>query len=89
VEATTAVREAKLKPESADRYPMLPARMWTSASWMAALVASYRGERPERTEKPERDRTLSDDDFEFRGGPPANGTTYSGDRTAMNGALSL
>jgi hypothetical protein len=68
VEITTTVREAKLKPERAERYPTLPARMWTSATWMAALVASYWGDQPER---PEDERVLPEDDFEFRGDSPA------------------
>jgi hypothetical protein len=68
MEVVAAVRQAKLKPECADRYPTLPARMWTSANCLAALVASSPGQRPERTSPSERDRPLSDDDFEFRGG---------------------
>jgi hypothetical protein len=64
---TTEVRQAKLKPECAERYPTLPARMWTSATWLADLVASKRGD---RLEAPYAQRTLSEADFEFRGGPP-------------------
>jgi hypothetical protein len=59
------VRQAKLKPECAERYPTLPARMWTSAACLAELVASYRGALPGR---PGKERTLSEADFEFRGG---------------------
>jgi hypothetical protein len=70
VEATATVRQARLKPESADRYPTLPARMWASATWIAALVASYRGGQPEL---PEDERVLPEDDFEFRGSSPAEG----------------
>jgi hypothetical protein len=61
---TTRVRQAKLRPESAERYPTLPARMWTSATCLAELVASYRGARPREPHE----RTLSQTDFEFRGG---------------------
>lgn len=68
MEVTPTVREAKLKPERADRYPTLPARMWTAATWMAALVASYPKERSNNSED---ERPLSDTDFEFRGGSPA------------------
>jgi hypothetical protein len=66
----TTVRQAKLRPECAERYPTLPARMWTSATWLADLVASYRGTRPrpERRGEPDEERTLSETDFEFRGG---------------------
>jgi hypothetical protein len=38
--------------------------MWTSATCLAELVASG-GARPEQSEK---ERTLSETDFEFRGG---------------------
>ena len=62
---TTRVRQAKLRPECAGRFPMLPARMWTSASCLAELVASYRGAQPG---EPDKERTLAETDFEFRGG---------------------
>jgi hypothetical protein len=45
----------RLRPECADRYPTLPARMWTSAARLAGLVAR-------------KGRTLPEADFEFRGG---------------------
>ena len=62
---TTRVRQAKLKPECAERYPTLPARMWTSATCLAELVSSYRAAQPG---EPDKERTLSETDFEFRGG---------------------
>ena len=62
---TSMVRQAKLRPECAERYPTLPCRMWTSATWLAELVASDRGARPG---EPDNERTLSETDFEFRGG---------------------
>ena len=64
---TATDRQAKLRPECADRYPTLPARMWTSAARLAELLAPYRGapQRPER-----KGRTLPEADFEFRGGFP-------------------
>jgi hypothetical protein len=67
---TATVRQAKLRPECAERYPTLPARMWTSATCLAELVASYRGARPERPGKLDKERTLSEADFDFRGGLP-------------------
>jgi hypothetical protein len=70
---TTTIREAKLKPESAERYPTLPARMWTSAVCLAELVGCHGGERIEPSDppgKPYKERTLSEVDFEFRGGLP-------------------
>ena len=57
---TAARREAKLRPECAERYPTLPVRMWTSAASLASLVASGT---PLKM-----GRTLLDTDFEFRGG---------------------
>jgi hypothetical protein len=65
---TATVRQAKLRPECAERYPTLPARMWTSATWLAQLVASYRGALPELPRQNDNERTLTESDFEFRGG---------------------
>jgi hypothetical protein len=62
---TANIRQAKLRPECAECYPTLPACMWTSASGLAELVASYRGA---RRGKPDQERTLPEGDFEFRGG---------------------
>lgn len=61
------VRQAKLKPECAERYPTLPARMWTPATCVAELVAPCRAARPGKTPK---GRTLPETDFEFKGGFP-------------------
>jgi hypothetical protein len=61
-----AMREAALRQDAAERYPYLPARMWTAAAHLAELVARYRG-----IGAMVRDRTnriLSDADFLFRGG---------------------
>jgi hypothetical protein len=66
---TATVRQAKLRPECASRYPTLPARIWTSAARLAELVASY-GRAPQRPEKTRKGRTLPEADFEFRGGFP-------------------
>jgi hypothetical protein len=83
MEATDTVRQAKLKPEGAERYPTLPVRMWTSATWLAALVASYRGAGPEG------ERPLSDTDFEFRGGASAGSAACLRQRAFMAPPLSL
>ena len=64
---TATVRQARLKPECADHYPTLPAHMWTAAASLTELVASYGRARPERMQK---GRTLSEADFDFRGGFP-------------------
>ena len=70
------VRQAKLRPECAERYPTLPARMWTSATSLVELVA------PERPGKAEKGRTLPETDFEFRGGFPRRpGGWFSRTRT--------
>ena len=37
------VREAALRPTAAEFYPDLPARMWTTATHLAELVARYHG----------------------------------------------
>jgi hypothetical protein len=62
---TASVRLAQLKRECAERYPTLPARMWTPAACLTELVASYRRARPGKSEK---ERILPETDFEFRGG---------------------
>ena len=64
------VREAKLKPECAGRYPTLPASWWTSATCLAELVASCPSAPPEEPGSRDHERTLPEADFEFRGGSP-------------------
>ena len=58
-----------LKRECADRYPSLPARMWTSAARLAELVGFDR-QAPQRPGAVKKERPLSEADFEFRGGSP-------------------
>jgi hypothetical protein len=58
------IREAALKPAAAESYPYLPARMWTTASRLAELVARYRGIPASAVNR--LDRVLSDRDFMFR-----------------------
>lgn len=58
------IREAALKPTAAESYPYLPARMWTTASRLAELVARYRGIPASAVNR--LDRVLSDRDFMFR-----------------------
>ncbi len=64
------IRQAKLKPECAELYPTLPAGMWTSATHLAELVAPSRGAWPKPSRVADRERTLSEAEFEFRGGLP-------------------
>jgi hypothetical protein len=61
---TGTVRQAKLRPECADRYPTLPARMWTSASRLAELVAASAAAAREDQDGSH----LPEADFEFQGG---------------------
>lgn len=62
------VRQVRLKPECADHHPTLPARMWTSAAVLAALVRSGHPAVPQLAGKVIQERTLSETDFDFRGG---------------------
>ena len=63
---TQIIREAALRPASAEFYPFLPARMWTAAAHLTELVARYRGIRAKATDRA--NRVLSEADFKFRGG---------------------
>ena len=65
-----AVREAKLRPERAGRYPTLPVSRWTSATSLAELVAACPSALPEEPDPRNHQRTLPEADFEFRGGSP-------------------
>ena len=62
------LREAALRPEAAERYPYLPAGMWTAAGRLAQLVAQWRGISASAVDRLH--RVLSDSDFAFRGGAP-------------------
>ena len=64
------VRQARLRPEGAERYPTLPVRIWTSATCLAELVASYPGVQSGRPGNRAHERFLSVADFQFRGGCP-------------------
>jgi hypothetical protein len=70
MEIASTVRQARLRPEGADRYPTFPVRVWTSAACLTELVASSRGSRPERLDNRAQERTLSVAHFQFRGGFP-------------------
>jgi hypothetical protein len=70
VGGTVTNRQAKLRSECAQRYPTLPARMWTSASRLAELVASSYWRKSQRPGKVRESRILREADFEFRGGFP-------------------
>jgi hypothetical protein len=69
MDAIAPDRQARLRPEHADRHPSIPVSRWTSAVHMAELVAaSRRGAGALVTGTLV--RRLSDEDFEFRGGYP-------------------
>ena len=65
-----SVRQARLRPECARRYPTLPVSMWTSARRLAALVTTASELLPGEPGKSDSERTLPETDFEFRGGLP-------------------
>jgi hypothetical protein len=72
-------RQAALRPEAADLYPYLPARMWTSAARLSVLVAKYRGICVEASDRAH--RVLSERHFRFRNwaaGSPLLGARGSG-----------
>ena len=75
------VREARLKTESADRYPTLPVHMWTRAAGLADLVAAWR--RKAALGRFGMDRLLLDTDFEFRGSPGATPETLHAARRLL------
>jgi hypothetical protein len=61
---TEPILQAALKPEAAERYPFLPVRMWTAATYIQGLVARhFRASNAGRADLP---RT----DFEFRWSGP-------------------
>ena len=62
-------REAALKPSAAGMYPYLPARMWTTADRLAALVGCYRRLSQDTIDRVH--RILPDQHFMFRDGRPA------------------
>jgi hypothetical protein len=65
-----AIRQARLRPECADRYPTIPVHRWTPASGLSELVNSCRQDRPESDGPATTGRMLPDYDFQFRGGLP-------------------
>ncbi len=63
-DGATALREARLRPEAADRIQWAPSGVWLPASTLAAHALRHATEADPRT------RALGDDAFEFRGGRP-------------------
>jgi hypothetical protein len=78
-------REAQLRREAVDRYPTVPARMWTHARRLEALLMRSQQGRPSSG------RIMSEDDFEFRvggvsrGGMPGEGTRRGEPGFALQG----
>jgi hypothetical protein len=61
------LREARLRPEAGARCPWAPAGTWLPASTLATTALSHAA----KNGAPEPNtRALTDDAFEFRGGPP-------------------
>jgi hypothetical protein len=63
------LREARLRPEYAHLYPMLPVGTWESAAATAEKVAAMRLLQLANTYVLH-DRVLTEAHFEFRGGTP-------------------
>ncbi|HEX3236192.1 MAG TPA: hypothetical protein VHR41_18515 [Gemmatimonadales bacterium] len=61
-----SIREARLRPEGADRYPGVPVGEWVPAFRIAAEAQALAGGAMAQS----RQRLLADDVFEFRGGAP-------------------
>ena len=80
-DSANRVREARLKTESADRYPTLPVRMWTDAESLAEIVAAWR--RKGWFARFRIDRPLHETDFEFRGGPGATAESLQAARRLL------
>jgi hypothetical protein len=61
-----SIREARLRPEGADRYPGVPVGVWVPAFRIAAETQVRAGAAMAQS----RQRLLADEVFEFRGGAP-------------------
>jgi hypothetical protein len=64
---SAAIREARLRPEAADRIRWAPTGVWLPASTLAATALRQAGVAGEPDPSA---RALADDAFEFRGGRP-------------------
>ena len=73
----TEIREARLRPEYAGRYPMLPVRWWSGAARVSGIVDAWQARFGVRDRG---ERLLPGDCFEFRGGS-ARGSESAGLRT--------
>ena len=62
-----SVREARLRPEHADRYPGIEPGVWFTAATLAEHLEARRA-RGDELEPPGGPRPLSGQHFEFRGG---------------------
>lgn len=66
------IREARLRPEFADRYPGIEPGIWFIAATLAEHVMGRVSHGAERPEGPAA-RVLDSEHFEFRGTGPAGG----------------
>lgn len=69
------MREARLKPEYADRYPPLDAGEWIPAAVASARMLIWQTRQPGAAKLAQ--RTLDPRHFEFRGGPDADARARS------------
>jgi hypothetical protein len=63
------IREARLRPEFASLYPGLEAGVWLPASTVGQKLLLWH---LATSAAPQGDRLMTDEHFEFRGGPGAN-----------------
>jgi hypothetical protein len=63
-------RHARIRPEAVRRYPAVEPTYW----YPAAVLADYVRRRDGAVETGARERVLPDSAFEFKGGPPRDGT---------------
>ena len=64
-------REARLRPEHAELYPVLPPGVWLSASEIGRQLLLWH---LATARAPEAERLISEEHFEFRGGERRSGS---------------
>ena len=64
----TTLRQVRLRPASANLYPMLPPGEWLSAAGVATRLLAEAVRTRDSGLQPMRERILSEEHFEFRGG---------------------
>ena len=64
------IREARLRPEYADLYPTVEPGVWLPATTVGQKLLLWH---LAKAMTPKGERLLTDEHFEFRGGPPLDG----------------